>query len=171
MDGSMGRWRRPIDLVAEAAHMSDLCLGFCWLLLFAVRLSLPSLSVSSPLLCLSPLPMSGYPAEDAAEYHGDRWAMFSRAGDDEVDDILAAATTWTDLERRMHAAVHQEINDTAVRERVHEFFEQRLRDQAADGGAPFVSYKEYCMERRRQTEEAVRAEQDAASAGDANHTQ
>ena len=176
MDGSMGRWRRPLGLVAEAAHMADLCVGLCWLLLFAVHPSLPRALPASPVLrrlCVSPLPMNIDPAaaddehpdekvddEEVDEYDGGRWSMYSSAGDDEVSAILSAATTWAELAQMMQAAVHQEINDTAVRDRLYEAFEDRLACREDDGGAPFVSYAEYCAE-RRQREEAARAEQDA----------
>lgn len=102
--------------------------------------------------------------DDASEpYHGGRWRMYSAAGDDEVDQIMSASSTWEQLETNIAAATHREINDTAVRERVYEAFERRLQREADQGGAPFESYEEYC-ERGWPTQTAATASSSAAPA-------
>lgn len=82
--------------------------------------------------------------EEEEERYDSRWSVYSREADDEVDDIMGAATDWDDLFDRIGNAAHGEIGDTAVRERMVDAFEDRLKYQAEDGGRPFESYEEYC---------------------------
>lgn len=73
--------------------------------------------------------------------------MYSAAGDDEVDAILAASHTWDELLANMDAAVHKEIHDTAVRDRLYESFEGKLQRRAEAEGTAFETYEDYCERR------------------------
>lgn len=135
--------------------MADSCVDLCWFLILC-RSPFPPLLLSflsSPSFAMSNDPTYDESADEP--YHGDRWGMYSAAGDDEVDEILWSATTWDDLLAKIDAAKHREIHDTAVRDRVYERFEENLQAKADAGGAPFESYEDYCQ---RWTERVAAAQ-------------
>ncbi len=81
-------------------------------------------------------------------YEGGRWGMFNKAGDDAVEKIMETSTSWHQLFHRVSQLAKQEkfseMQDTSVREGMVEMFEQRLREEAEDGGTPLVTYEQWC---------------------------